>query len=117
MSVWNHSREAGGELGFDVQKVWEHAERLTWLDADFLDCLRMGFDYLCEDTPPISTFSPHYAVAMEQAAEFFTKIAKAIQKGWFSDPQKMPHVIPLRVLPGSIIEKIESGFRLVWDAS
>lgn len=91
--------------------------RLKWPDADLIDCLEKGFDYLCDDTPPVSTFSPRYLAAMSQGKEFFLELNKEITKDWFSEAQRVPHFIPFRILPGSIIEKTDGGWRLVWDAS
>lgn len=116
-AIFDHTKHSFSNFGFNVEIVIKHAARLNWLDLDLLDCLRKGFDYACDDTPPIPTFSPHYSQAMENAKEFFLQVNQEIQRGWFSDPQKVPQFIPFRVLPGSIIEKIDEGFRLVWDAS
>lgn len=44
-------------------------------------------------------------------------MAKEIQHGWFSEAFSFPPFIPFRVLPGSILEKLEGGFQLFWDAS
>lgn len=107
--IWEHYNEACSNFGFDVDAILQHAASLKWPDKDLLDCLHYGFDYLLDNTLPVSTFS--------QAKEFFAQVAKEIEKGWLSDPQRIPRFIPFRVLPSSIIEKIEGGFRLVWDAS
>lgn len=80
ITVWNHTKEQPSSFGFNVQILFRHAERRNWTDEDMIDCLCHGFDYAFDETPPVYTFSPHYAPAMVMRKTSFSKPLRKFRK-------------------------------------
>jgi len=107
------------EWGFNASVIKRAAIEMEWPDKELIHFLEFGFHDYSENTPPVSSISPHQQKALDNLAEFKANIAKDITKGWICGrPTPWPGYIPFRVIPGSVEPKKQIGMvRIVWNAS